>query len=71
MRAPSIATSSSAAAAPSGALGDTHPFTTKKGSSMDMASRPPAASRLLSTQGARAPRASLPPSLSRRPHGPG
>lgn len=70
MRAPSIATSSSSAA-PSGALGDTHPFTTKKGSSMDMASRPPAASRLLSTQGARAPRSSLPPAFSRRPLGPG
>lgn len=47
MRAGSTATSSS-----SGAHGDTHPFTTKKGSSMDMASRPPAASRLLRAQGA-------------------
>ena len=54
MRAGSTATSSS-----SGALGDTHPFTTKKGSSMDMASRPPAASRLLRAQ--RAQRTSLCP----------
>ena len=45
----------------SGALGDTHPFTTKKGSSMDMASRPPAASRLHSAQGAHTLRSSLHP----------
>lgn len=45
---------STAAASSSGAPYDTHPFTTKKGSSMDMASRPPAASRLLCAQGARA-----------------
>lgn len=70
MRADSIAASSSSSSS-SGALGDTHPFTTKKGSSMDMASRPPAASRLLSTQGARALRSSLPPSRSRRRLGPG
>lgn len=56
VRAGSFATSSS-----SGTLGDTHPFTTKKGSSMDMASRPPAASRLLHAQGARALRSSLRP----------
>ena len=56
MRAGSTATASS-----SGALGNTHPFTTKKGSSMDMASRPPAASRLLRAQGARALQISLCP----------
>ena len=56
MRAGNTATSSS-----SGDLGDTHPFTTKKGSSMDMASRSPAASRLLRAPGARALRASLCP----------
>lgn len=56
VRAGNTATSSS-----SGDRGDTHPFTTKKGSSMDMASRPPAASRLLRAPGARALRASLCP----------
>lgn len=56
MRAGSTATASS-----SGTLGNTHPFTTKKGSSMDMASRPPAASRLLRAQGARALQISLCP----------
>lgn len=56
MRAGSTATSCS-----SGAHGDTHPFTTKKGSSMDMASRSPAASRPLRAQGARALRASSGP----------
>lgn len=56
VRAGSFATSSS-----SGTLGDTHPFTTKKGSSMDMASRPLAASLPLHAQGARALRSSLRP----------
>lgn len=68
MQADSIATSSSTSS--SGALGDTHPFTTKKGSSMDMASRPPG--RLPPAQHTGRPRPRiLPPTPLPQPPAPG